>query len=1457
MNSRWILLGLLWCASGWTGSAAALEPRITEFLAANSGSLLDQDGDASDWIEIYNPSAASLTLTGWHLTDTATNLTRWTFPATNLPPNAYLVVFASGKNRAVPGAALHANFQLDANGEFLALVAPDGQTVVQSFSPAFPPQRDNISYGVSAQDAAVSLVQAGASGRFLAPADNSLDNHWTDYDLDDSNWLSVTNGLGFDLANRSTNAAGNMVLRLDFNDRETGEIGASNTVAGFSAMTLSNNPSTFNGITVALSSLGGATLDDRDRTTPVRSATLTQDQLYDDFVFAAGQTNGNGLRITISGLRPNQDYQVTIWSFDSTSTGNRISDWIETASGTTNIIALGYTFDGSKLPVRDGDDTLGGRVRSSPLGELRLEARRNGGTSNGVFLNALQLTELGLGSLISTDVAAAMNSRSASAYLRLPFTVADPGAFDLLRLNMQYNDGFAAYVNGQLVAARNAPSSLAWNSTALSARSAGDSLAPETIEIPNVAGLLMAGTNVLALQGLNISADDPDFLLRPELQGITRRERLRFFSPPTPGTANGAGYAGWVADTKFSVNRGFYEAPFSVVLSTATTNAQIFWTLNGSVPTPTNGTRYTAPVSITNTAFLRAAAYLADFLPTDVDTHTYIFLEQVLRQSAPQAGYPTNWQASYPADYGMDPNVVNDPTYAPTLKDDLRSIPTVSLVADFASFWHSSTGIYVNATSAGAAWERAVSAEMFHGDNLTDFHVNCGVRMQGNASRDNVRTPKHSFRLLFKSKYGPPKLNYAWFTNSTVSRFDNIILRAGFTDTWSTRYSPGDGGARYRPEDSIYLRDPWVKDTQADMGHLSARNSFVHLYVNGLYWGLYNPCERLDASCMADHLGGAKEDWDVLRDFSEVLDGNKNDWNRMMSVVNAGITNETAYQAVGQSIDVDNLIDYMLLHIYAEAEDWPQHNWYATHRRATNNLPATKWIFLAWDQEIVLDQIVRRNRIDVKDADTPAAIYAQLRAWPEFRRRFGDRVQKHLFNHGALSPEQCAARLQARANGIQRAVVGESARWGDAREFAISPNAGTGKTLTRDGWWTPEIQKLCANFFAVLQASCIDHLRSGGLYPTVGAPQFSPFGGAVPADYALAITHTNATGVIYYTMDGTDPRAYGTDAVSGAARAYSRPLVFPAPTRLSARVLSGGQWSALVTATFVPPQDFSKLILTELYYRPPAADMISGDEFEFVELQNAGTNTLDLTGLTFSTGIDYAFAAGTWLSPGQFFVLARNPAQFTSRFPAATVQGNYGGKLDNNGERITLADAQGNPVISVTYDNRAPWPVIPEASNYSLQKRILAANANDPTVWDVAPPTPGQPYPGLDRDGDGLPEAWEIANGTDPDRPDAGEDPDGDGLSNLGEFLAGTNPRDRQSSLKALQFTASGDGFHLEFLAVSNRTYGVLVNETVEAAAWTKFRDLPARPTNRIETLTLPIDPQANRFFRLVTPAQP
>ena len=136
-----ILLFLLGAVAWLPGSLSAQAVVITEFLAENRDGLADEDGDSSDWIEIQNQGAPTVNLEGWSLTDEAGDLSKWFFPAVELLPGEYLLVFASGKDRAEAGSELHASFRLDKAGEFLGLVAPGGVEVVHAYEPEYPSQR--------------------------------------------------------------------------------------------------------------------------------------------------------------------------------------------------------------------------------------------------------------------------------------------------------------------------------------------------------------------------------------------------------------------------------------------------------------------------------------------------------------------------------------------------------------------------------------------------------------------------------------------------------------------------------------------------------------------------------------------------------------------------------------------------------------------------------------------------------------------------------------------------------------------------------------------------------------------------------------------------------------------------------------------------------------------------------------------------------------------------------------------------------------------------------------------------------------------------------------------------------------------------------------------------------------------------------------------------------------------
>src|SRR5215212_3636066 len=221
-----------------TRQAYAAEPIISEFMPDNARILADEDGEFADWIEIHNPNATSIDLAGYYLTDDPLLLTKWAFPSVTLAPNGYLIVFASGKNRTGNPARLHTNFELNANGGFLALVKPDGTGVVSAFN--YPAIKEDVAYGIAQNHITASLLE-GAIPRILIPTNaGELPPDWRQLTfLPGANWLSgaAPPGVGFD-TNVPSAAPANVAL--------SGTAVQSTTSGGFTAnLGINNNLADF------------------------------------------------------------------------------------------------------------------------------------------------------------------------------------------------------------------------------------------------------------------------------------------------------------------------------------------------------------------------------------------------------------------------------------------------------------------------------------------------------------------------------------------------------------------------------------------------------------------------------------------------------------------------------------------------------------------------------------------------------------------------------------------------------------------------------------------------------------------------------------------------------------------------------------------------------------------------------------------------------------------------------------------------------------------------------------------------------------------------------------------------------------------------------------------------------------------------------------------------------------
>lgn len=729
----------------------------------------------------------------------------------------------------------------------------------------------------------------------------------------------------------------------------------------------------------------------------------------------------------------------------------------------------------------------------------------------------------------------------------------------------------------------------------------------------------------------------------------------RHFLTPSPGAPNsGLTATGWVAEPHFSVRRGFFNTSFNLQLTCATPGATIRYTTDGRPPTEYSGNLYTGKITISSSTILRAAAFQAGQLPSRVVTHSYFF--------------------------SQPPSITSLPVLSLVTAEENLTGPTGIMGIGGGTYsngvWTAvNAGDYFNPTQHGIAWERPVSAEYIQPADNGGFQIDCGLRVQGSDyTRPRYTTSsKFSFRLYFRGDYGEGQLHYPLFGDA-VPQFNQLSLRAGHNDMTNP-----------------FLKDELMRRLGRDMGQVNLRGNFVNLFINGVYKGYYNPTERCEEGFFKNWYGG--EAWDVITIRSEAQEGDNLDFNAMRSFVAANDQRVPAnYAATARWLDLTNFVDYLLVNIYGATRDWPHNNWRAARERRAGAL----WRFYLWDAEGAFGTFSQpvtestfTNALVSGTAEIPR-LYQALVKSPEFRLLFADRIQKHLFNQGALTDSNIVAhfvRMQTELSGV-------------------IPSMNTSILTT----WVPQRRPVILADFPVYELGAFTN-----------APSFNVHGGRVASGFNL--TMTTLAGTIYYTTNGTDPRVPFTGAVAPEARLYTGPVTLTRSSSVNARALIGTNWSAVTSADFSVGALGLPLRITEIMAEPPG-----GGAFEYVELQNTGTLAMDVGNLSFE-GIDFKFPPNTWLGPGEFMVLASgaSPAEFAIRYPAVQVAGWFGGSLRNEGERLALIDINGNTVCSVTYGRGNGWPIQAGGGGYSLELASLDLDPNSPASWRASRALGGSP----------------------------------------------------------------------------------------------------------------------------------
>ena len=431
--------------------------------------------------------------------------------------------------------------------------------------------------------------------------------------------------------------------------------------------------------------------------------------------------------------------------------------------------------------------------------------------------------------------------------------------------------------------------------------------------------------------------------------------------------------------------------------------------------------------------------------------------------------------------------MTGDPALRSKLADGLQQLPILSIVSDKDNFFSHENdpergGIYIFTgppvgDDTGHGWTRPASVELFGGPQQHDLTTSCGIRLHGGHGRLAEKNPKHSFRLVFKEQYGPKTLQYPLFDQDAPQKFNQLVLRCHFGNSWQH----WNEGNRQKAQ---YARDVWARRMQRKLGRTSVDALYVHLFLNGMYWGLYNMAERVDDQYGKDHLGGQKADIDVIKieesggNHIEASEGNLDAWQLMTNVARQAATDDDAYRQLQDSLlDVDAFIDYMLINQYGGNTDWDHHNWYAIRRRGTDS---QGFRFLCWDTEIILEN-ADENVLDKDNGrQSPTGIFQSLLQNDHFARRYVSRARQLLADDGLLGQQSVVELWDSLYSTISMALYAEAARWGDYRRDVHRWQTG-GQLYTVDQHYQAERKRLLNKYFPVRSQRVLSSILSMGV----------------------------------------------------------------------------------------------------------------------------------------------------------------------------------------------------------------------------------------------------------------------------------------------------------------------------------------------------------------------------------------
>lgn len=460
---------------------------------------------------------------------------------------------------------------------------------------------------------------------------------------------------------------------------------------------------------------------------------------------------------------------------------------------------------------------------------------------------------------------------------------------------------------------------------------------------------------------------------------------LYLWQAQAPGTTSGG-----VGPPAFFPPPGHYSQSIRVSLRA---DAQpIRFTTDGSVPTAGHGHPYQGPIRISaetpGVYVLRARSVQPDGSLGEVVTASYV----------------VGWQAQ---------------------------LPILSLVVEPADLWDADQGIYANPEERGIAWERPAHVTYFEATGRPGFQTAAGVRIHGQISRTYE---KKSFRLYFRNRYGDGRLDYPLWPDSDVSSFNRLVVHNGgqdialFSANWTL------------------LRILLMTELGRETGIPIAQNRPVILFVNGEPWGIYLLRERIDDSFFEAHYGPGN--FDLLDSPLRTENDPRlvEEWKGLMQyVAEHDLADPDHYAAVRAKVDIDTLIDYAILQMYAANNDWPLQNDLMWRRRG----PLGRWQWILWDVDysfglsplshVEFDMVQWIMQPANADLELSSRLLRGLFANVAFRDRFLTRLADLL--NSTLQPEAVLAHIDRLEAELEGDIVVEMGRWSSPGNWRANVDA--------------------------------------------------------------------------------------------------------------------------------------------------------------------------------------------------------------------------------------------------------------------------------------------------------------------------------------------------------------------------------------------------------------------------------